>query len=123
MLQGQVLKCLILFMTIFKCVYNFEVFLSKTNNNNDQNIENLGSYRNKTYEVPLFETRYITIRTHFNDFRHNKNNDSNVVGFKFQVRSTDPNVVNIRKEAIPTKTDEINNFNTVLIEDLYICEY
>jgi len=108
-------------MIIIKCVYNFEVILSKTKDNQDQNIESLASFRDKSYEIPLFQTRYITIQTHANDFIRN---NINVVGFKFQIRSTRPELVNIQKEVmIPTKDVKFDNLSTVLLEDLYICEY
>jgi hypothetical protein len=119
MLQRQTLQYLILFLTIFKCVYNFEIFLSKTKDDKDQNMEQLVSFRNKSYEIPLFQTRYVTIRTHSNDFHPKKNDNSNVIGFKFQVRSSNPELVNIRKEI----TISTNNLKTILLEDLYICKY
>jgi len=121
MLQGEAVKCLIVFMIIIKCVYNFEVILSKTNDNQDQNIERLASFRNKSYEIPLFQTRYITIQTHLNDFLRN---NINVVGFKFQIRSTRPELVNIQKQImISTKDVKSDDLSTVLLEDLYICKY
>jgi hypothetical protein len=121
MLQGQALKIFILFITSIKYVYSFEIFISKIQ---DKNIEDFVPVRNQSCEVPLFQTRYVTIKIHPDDLRHNNNDINNVVGFKFQIKSTDPKVVIIRKEIImPTKTPIINDSNTVLLEDLYICEY
>jgi len=111
-------------MIIIKCVYNFEVILSKTKDNQDQSIEYLVSYGNKSYEIPLFQTRYITIQTFSNDFLRNKYDYINVVGFKFQLRSTRPKLVNIKKEImIPTNDIKFDNLSTVLLEDLFICKY
>jgi hypothetical protein len=117
MLQGQALLCSILFMTIVRCIYSFEIFI---NNTKDGTVKQLESFRNKSYELPLFQKRFITIRAHPNDFRPNTYN-SHVVGFKYQVRSTDPSIVRIRKET--TAPTGINNSKMILLEDLYICEY
>lgn len=124
MLQGQTLQCLIVFITIFQCVYNFEVFVSKTKDNNDQNIQQSIDNNIKSYEIPLFQTHYLTLRTHANDFQQIRHSKSNVIGFKFQVQSTSPGVVTVRKEA-PMSADGKNtgNSNKILLEDLYICEY
>jgi len=117
MLLRQAVKYLIVFITIIKCVYSFEAFFSKTKDDKDQTIEPLERFHNKSYQIPLFKTHYITIRAHLNDFQRNKN----VIGYKFQLRSTRPEIVKIRKELmIPTKDETIN---TILLEDLYICEY
>lgn len=122
MLQGQAVRCLIVFITIFKCVYNFEVFARKTKDGNDQNIQQLANYRNKSYEIPLFQTHYLILRIHANDFQgHSK---SNIIGFKFQVQSTDPEVVNLRKKIMMlTSNENTDKLHTVLLDDLYICKY
>jgi hypothetical protein len=121
MLQGQALKIFILFITSIKYVYNFEIFISKIK---DENIKDFVPFYNQSCEIPLFQTRYVTIKIHPDDLRYDNNDVSNVIGFKFQIRSTNPEVVIIRKEIImTTKTPVINDSNTVLLEDLYICEY
>ncbi|CAF1067180.1 unnamed protein product [Rotaria sordida] len=104
-----------------KSMDNFEIFIDKTNNDKDQNIEYLTSFGNKSYEISLFQIRHITIQVDSNDFYHNKHNNSNVVGFKIQINSTNPKIINLRKEVpISTETIKINNSNTILVEDLYI---
>ncbi|CAF2793679.1 unnamed protein product [Rotaria sp. Silwood2] len=121
MIQGQVFKCCILFLTIIKCVLGFKIFINETQYNKDQNIDYLASVHNKSYEIPLFQTRYITIQTDSNDFHRNKYDNSNVIGFKLQIRSSHPEFINLRKEVmIPPETAKLNNSDTVLIEDLYI---
>ncbi|CAF2793698.1 unnamed protein product [Rotaria sp. Silwood2] len=103
---------------------HFKIFINETQYNKDQTIEYLTTFPNKSYEMPLFQTRYITIRVDSNDFQHKKQNISNVIGFKLQIRSTDPKVINLRKEFMkPTENAETNNSNTVLIEDLYILHH
>jgi hypothetical protein len=109
MQEQHIIKWLILFLLILECVYSFEIFIKKTTNNNEQNIEQLGSFSNKSYQIPLFQTRYITIQINPNDLHHN------VVGFKFQVKSSDIRVIDVQKEImIPT------NPNNILLEDLFI---
>ncbi len=118
------IKWLILFITIIKCAHSLEIFIKKTNSNNDQNIEPLKLFYNKTYQIPLFQTRYITIRINRDDLGRNKNvHDHDVVGFKFQVKSTDNRVVDVQKEIIvPTRKTNENSSNNVLLEDLFICK-
>ncbi len=121
MQMKYMIKWLVLYLTVLQCVHGFEIFIKKTNDNNDTNIQPLRSFRNKTYQIPLFETRYITIRISPDDLRRNGYvNQSDVIGFKFQVKSTDIQVVEIKKEVrVPTKT---SNTNHVLLEDLFICK-
>jgi hypothetical protein len=124
MLQEQTLKCMIIFMITVKCVHNLEILISKTKDDTNQTVEHLQSFHNKSYEIPLFQIRYLTVRTHSNDFHRNKSDDRNVIGFKFQIRSTLPNVVIIRKEVNPlAEKMETTNIDTFLVEDLFICEY
>ncbi len=113
------IKWLILFITIIECAHCFEIFIKKTNNNDDKKIEQLKSFHNKTYQISLFQTHYITIRIHPDDLRRNGHvNQDNVVGFKFQVKSTDIRVLDVKKEVrVPTSTSNTNN---ILLEDLFI---
>ncbi|CAF1412207.1 unnamed protein product [Adineta steineri] len=115
MLQRQLLTGVILFITIIKYVDNFQIFI---NNTKIQNIESSLPYSNKSYEIPLFQTHYITIRTYTDDFY----NISHVIGFKFQIKSTNSELVTIRKETkLPIETATDNGIeNNVLREDLYI---
>ncbi|CAF1475711.1 unnamed protein product, partial [Adineta steineri] len=96
--------------------------LKKTNSNDDQDVEQLQSYANKTYQIPLFQKRYVTIRINPDELRGNKNIKNNkIVGFKFQVQTTDTRIVRIQKEVMaPTKEVNANNSNNVLLEDLFI---
>jgi hypothetical protein len=121
MQEQYMIKWLILFVTIIECAHSLEIFIKKTNSNNDQNIEPLKSFYNKTYQIPLFQTRYITIRINRDDLRRNKNvHDHDVVGFKFQVKSTDNRIVDVQKEILVTTN--ANSSNNVLLEDLFICK-
>ncbi|CAF1124907.1 unnamed protein product [Adineta steineri] len=115
MLQRQLLTGVILFITIIKYVDNFQIFI---NNTKFQNIESSLPYSNKSYEIPLFQTHYITIRTYTDDFY----NISHVIGFKFQIKSTNSELVTIRKENTPPIETATDNGieNNVLREDLYI---
>ncbi len=124
MLQGQVVKCLILFITIVKCTNSFEIFISRAKYDKNQTIEDFKSFHNRSCEISLFQTRYITIRVYPRDLRRHQNDNSSVIGFKFQVKSTNPDVVNIQKNVVlPTTTKIINDSKNILNEDLYICEY
>ncbi|CAF0971935.1 unnamed protein product [Adineta ricciae] len=72
--------------------------------------------------MPLFQTRYVTIRVHANDLhRSDRRAAGTVIGFKFELKSTDPNIIKMEK-IISTQRKPTNNtdFHTVLIEDLYI---
>jgi len=101
---------------IIKYVHNFEIFIKKTNDNNHKKTEQLKLFSNKTYEIPLFQTHYITIRISRDGLRHAGHiNQHNIVGFKLQVKSTDIRVIKIQKE-IRTST------NNILLEDLFICK-
>ncbi|CAF3396934.1 unnamed protein product [Rotaria sp. Silwood1] len=122
MQEQYIIKWLILFMTIVECVHSFEIFIKKTNDNNDQNIEELQSFYNKNYEMSLFQTHYITIRISPDDLYRDRNTtDHNVVGFKFQVKSTDTRIVHVQKEVmIPTRMTNANDSNNILLEDLFI---
>ncbi len=113
------IKWLVLFLILIGSVHTFEIFIKKPDD--DQNIEGLKSFYNKTYEIPLFQRRFITIRIYPDDLqRTGRVQKHDVVGFKFQVKSTDIQVVEIRKEVrIPTNS---NNSNHVLLEDLFICK-
>lgn len=115
----DMIKWLVLFLILIGSVHTFEIFIKKPDD--DQNIEGLKSFYNKTYEIPLFQTRFITIRIYPDDLqRTGRVSQHDVIGFKFQVKSTDIQVVEIRKEVrIPTNS---NNSNHVLLEDLFICK-
>jgi hypothetical protein len=122
--EQHIIKLVILFIIIIKCVHSFDIFIKKTNNNNDKEIQKLESFYNKTYQIPLFQTRYITIRIYQNDlYRDGNINNHDVIGFKFQVKSTDIRVVDIEKEVmLPARITNTNNSNNVLLEDLFICK-
>ncbi len=108
------IKWLVLFLMIIKCVHTFEIFIKKTNDNNHKKTEQLKLFYNKTYEIPLFQTHYITIRISRDGLRHAGHiNQHNIVGFKLQVKSSDIRVVKIQKE-VRTST------NNILLEDLFI---
>lgn len=124
MRQGQTLKYWIIFFILIQSVQNFEIFIGKTRDINNENVEQLGSRQNKSYEIHLFQTRYITVRIHPNDLRRTGINHSHVVGFKFQVRTSRENIVEIKKELdISTDDKKIKDADPVIAEDLFICEY
>ncbi|CAF1343562.1 unnamed protein product [Adineta steineri] len=122
-MQGRyMIKWLILFLITVKYAHTVEIFIKKTNSNDDQDVEQLQSYANKTYQIPLFQKRYVTIGINPDELRGNKNIKNNkIVGFKFQVQTTDTRIVRIQKEVMaPTKEVNANNSNNVLLEDLFI---
>jgi hypothetical protein len=83
-----------------------------------QSIESL---TNQTYHVPLFETRYITVRIDTNDLRPSIYSiDEHIIGFKFQLQSTDHRVVEIKKEI--TRSTLNNPMTNIVLEDLFICK-
>lgn len=107
------IQWLILFLTYNKCVHSFQILIQ----NNDQKYEELKLFSNTSYQIPLFQTRYITIKISPNDFlRNGYTNQANIIGFKFQVKSTDVGVVEVKKE-IQSPTENI------LLEDLFICKF
>ena len=124
MMQGQTLKYSILFLIAIQCVSTFEILIAERINGREQNIQHLGWNVNKSCQIPLFQTRYVTVRVHSNDLhRHGNNRDGNVVGFKFQIKSAVPNVVAIEKELIiPTGGADIHDRKLILVEDLFICK-
>ncbi|CAF3910969.1 unnamed protein product [Rotaria magnacalcarata] len=122
--KQHTINSLILFITIFACVHSFEIFIKKTNNKNDSKIEEFKSFHNKTYNMSLLQTRYITIQVTPNDLYHDHHtNKSNVIGFKFQVKSTNIRVLDVKKEVIvPSKLENTTKSNNILLEDLFICK-
>ncbi|CAF0943208.1 unnamed protein product [Adineta ricciae] len=94
----------------------------KAKDDTNEVVENAKSYQNKTYQIPLFQTRYVSIKINPDElYQNDRKTKLEVVGFKFQVQSTDPRVVNIQKEIIvPAKTIDANNSNNILLEDLFI---
>jgi hypothetical protein len=124
MKKQHTIKWLILFLTIIDYVHSFDMFIKTPIDNNNQTIEKLKYFSNKTYEIPLFHTRYITIRINPDDLHQDGNTtDRNIVGFRFQVHSTDIRVVDVRKEImVPTKSKNGTQPNNILLEDLFICE-
>lgn len=124
MRQGQTLKYSILFFIAIQSVSTFEILIAERIDGIDQNIQHLGENVNKSYEIPLFQTRYVTVRVHTNDLhRHGNNRGGDIVGFKFQIKSSVPNVVGIEKELnIPAEGADIDDRKSVLVEDLFICK-
>ena len=108
------IQCLLLFLTIVNGIHTFELFIKKPDDN--QGIEAFKSYTNRTYQMPLFQTRLITIRIHPNDLRRDEHD---IIGFKFQVQSSVDGIVDIRKEIQMAKPNQQKN---ILLEDLFICK-
>ena len=107
-----IVQWLILFIS---GIQTFELFIK---NDNDQSNETFKSYANRSYQIPLFQTRFITIRIHPDDLRHvERAQKHDIIGFKFQVQSSDIRVLDVRKEI---RTANINKKNNVLLEDLFI---
>ncbi|CAF4863944.1 unnamed protein product [Rotaria socialis] len=85
------------------------------------NVEYLASFRDKPYELPLFQSHYITIQTSSNDFRRHQHDNNSVIGYKFQIDSTNPLVLKLEKDVtISTRSTKNENVNTILVDDLYI---
>ena len=123
MRRGHLLPWCILLITIVKYSSSFEVFLKNSITDEDQTSEPWINAVNKSYEIPLFQKRYITIRTQPEDIRSTRFNRS-VVGFKFQVSSSNAAVADIQKELVPsTMLTKSTKTSAVLLEDLYIGEY
>jgi hypothetical protein len=124
MLQGQAVKCLILFITIVKCISSFEILAVNTKNDKVQNMTDLKSIHNRTFEVPLFQILNMTLRIHPNDLHRNKQGNSRVIGLKFQVGSANPDVANVREKTMfAASATIINDPETIRQEDLDIREY
>ena len=123
MLRGQLLRWCILLITLAKYTSSFEVLIKTTLADDDQTSEKWQDFKNKSYEIPLFQKRYVTIRTQLNDIQSKRFNRS-VVGFKFHVSSINAVVADVRKELTPltTPTESIND-PAILLEDLYIGKY
>ena len=122
MQQGQTLKFWIVFLILINYVNSFEIFIGERLDGQDQNVEQLGARENKSYEINLFKSRYITIRIDPNDLRRNGNSRGDVVGFKFQIRSSLANVVEIRK-VLPIPADQMEKVDPVIEEDLFVRKY
>jgi len=98
-------------------IHALELFVKTTDN---QSSEPFKSYANRTYQIPLFQTRFITIRIHPDELRRDGHvNQQDIIGFKFQVQSTDIRVLDIRKEIGLANTNKNKN---ILVEDLFICK-
>ncbi len=108
------IQCLLLFLTIVNGIHTLELFIKKPDDNQD--IETFKSYSNRSYFIPLFQTRFITIRIHPNDLRRG---EQEIIGFKFQVQSSVAGVMDIRKEIQMAKPNQRKN---ILLEDLFICK-
>ena len=105
-------------MVFFQTTSTFEIFLEDENGKNSS----VQSYVNGTYQMPLFQTRYITVRINADNLRRNGNlNEKDIVGFKLQAQSTDARVIEIEKELI-TSNPRANNkqLKKILVEDLFI---
>ena len=122
MQQGQTLKFWLVFLILINYVNSFEIFIGERLDGQDQNVEQLGARENKSYEINLFKSRYITIRIDPNDLRRNGNSRGDVVGFKFQIRSSLANVVEIRK-VLPIPADQMEKADPVIEEDLFVRKY
>ena len=123
MLRGQLLRWCILLITLAKYTASFQVLIKTTIAEDDQISEQWENFKNKSYEIPLFQKRYVTIRTQLNDIQSKQFNRS-VVGFKFHVSSTNAIVADVRKELTPLTTPTAStNAPTILLEDLYIGKY
>lgn len=119
MLQGRAIQYLVI-LTLVQVIHSFDISISKTT---DETIDSSGYYRNASYGISLFRTRYIKIIVSENDLRRFISDNGTVIGYKFQIESTQPQVLNIRK--VPTSTETLQTINpdTIIVDDLYICKY
>ena len=97
-----------------------EIFIGKSNYGT---VPSQTPFSNKSYEMPLFEARYLSIRVRANEFRRKAGN-SHVVGFEFQMKSSQPDIVEMQKDlSMPSSFADGTHPDAVLIQDLYICKY
>lgn len=124
MVQGQTLKSVVLFLFAIECVLTFEILIAERINGVDKNIQQLRLNENKSCEIPLFQTRYVTIRLHPTDLHKRGNGGGrDIVGFKVQIKSSLANVVKITKDLDKTTgPSNIDDTKSVIAEDLFICK-
>lgn len=105
-------------MICFQCANSFEIYLKDENGKN----HSVQSYANRTYQMPLFQTRHINIQFNIDHLRRDgRVNNKDIVGFKLQVQSTDARVIEIEKElAVPYQRASDKPLKKILVEDLFI---
>ena len=124
MQQVHLLAWLALFMTLSKCTDSFELFIRKTNEASvAASSEPPAPFLNQSYELPLFQRHYVTVRVLPSEF-HSKGDNRSVVGYNLQVRSTNAPVVIVEKVQSLSGTPERmgNQVESTLLNDLYIGE-
>ena len=123
MQQEHILTWLALFMIVARCADGFELFIWKTNEaSGNASNELLTPFLNQSYQLPLFQRHYVTVRALPSDSR-NKSDNRNVVGYNIQVRSTKAPVVSIEKVQSTSVTPAVRNkVDSILLNDLYIGE-
>jgi hypothetical protein len=115
----HVIKCWILLLTGLGRVLSLDVFIKATMDAHDESTTSVSSLANTTYEMPLFQIRYIVMRVNLDELR--RDGQHHLVGIKFQVSSTDSRVIKARKEVrMPMKPNNTTQSNQVLLDDLYI---
>jgi len=67
------------------------------------------------YELPMFQSRLLTAQLSLQRSYHKQN--LKIIGFRFQIQSTNPDVVLIKKNVQQTTT------NNVVLTDLFIRKY
>jgi len=67
------------------------------------------------YELPMFQSRLLTVQLSLQRSYHKQN--LKIIGFRFQIQSTNPDVVLIKKNVQQTTT------NNVVLTDLFIRKY
>jgi hypothetical protein len=105
-------------MIHFQCANSFEIYLKDEHGKN----HTVQSYVNRTYQMPLYQTRHINIRFNIDDLRRDgRVNNKEIVGFKLQVQSTDARVIEIEKElVVPSQLASNKQLKKILVEDLFI---
>jgi len=90
MIQQRTIKWLTLFLIIIQHVHCIDIFIKNSRNGKDEIVQELKHFTKRTYEIPLFQTRYIKIKMHGHD-------NKDIIKIQFQVNSTDIRVVHIKK--------------------------
>lgn len=111
--QHIVLRSSILFV-LFALIRStaVEIFIEDSNGT----IVALSSFQNQSYQIPLFQSRQLIIQIDPDLLME----DRQLVGYKFQLQSTDNRVIEVTKKLVPGRKQETEH---VLVEDLFICEF
>lgn len=85
-----------------------------------KNIDKLSSFGNKSYEIPLFQKRILSIQVDPNRLQEHHE----LIGYKFQIEVSDKRVVRIEKVLSDSRyiKEQHEEYQAIAVEDLYICK-